>query len=303
MKNSNWTSADIPSQHGKLFLITGANSGLGLEAAKVLTAKGAAVVMAVRDLEKGKNAVDQIRKEIPGSNPALMHLDLADLDAIRSFSEEFHSRYDRLNVLMNNAGVMWPKKRMATKQDFEIQFGTNHLGHFLLTGLLLDLLKKTQGARVVNQSSIAHRMMADIHFDDLNWKQSYDKIKAYAQSKLANLLFTYELDRRFKAHGIPAIAVASHPGVSSTNLFRYSGAMVNLFNNYFAQKAWMGALPILRAATEESLKGSEFIGPTGMMGVRGYPRLVRSTAKSHDVELARRLWTVSEKLTGISYDF
>ncbi|MFO7656100.1 MAG: oxidoreductase [Bacteroidales bacterium] len=301
--NDNWTTAKIPSQQGRVILITGANSGLGLEAAKELSKKGAMVVMAVRNLEKGKAALAKITGEYPEAQVELMHLDLSDLGSVQQFSDTFHSKYSKLDILMNNAGVMYPAKRELTKQGFEVQFGINHLGHYALTGLLLDLIKKTPQSRVVTQSSIAHRTFGDIYFNDLNFEKRYNKFMAYAQSKLANLLFTYELDRRFKENKIDAIATVAHPGVTITNLFRSSGKVIGYFTNLIAQKVDMGTLPILRAATEEGLRGGEYFGPTKMMDMRGYPKLVKSSKKSYDVKLANELWSVSETLTNITYDF
>lgn len=307
MVTDQWTADSIPQQKGKVFLVTGANSGLGFEATKVLAAKGAHVVMAVRNLDKGNEAVERIRSENPGSDLELMNLDLADFESIRKFSEEFHSKHSSLDVLINNAGVMSPPERVTTKQDFELQFGTNHLGHFLLTGLLLDILRNTPDSRIAVQSSIVHKSKfyrADIHFDDLNWEKAYNKNHSYSQSKLANLLFAYELDRRLKAHNIPTIVTAAHPGYSSTNLQKNFGFFVSVIGNaLIAQDASIGALPILRAATEEGLNGSEYFGPTRMGETRGYPEKVRSSDKSYDRELAAKLWDVSEKLTGFSYSF
>jgi len=304
MANQRWTSANIPDQSGKNILITGANSGLGLEAATVLSQKGAHVIMAVRNPDKGKEAVAHIKSINPAAKLDLMQLDLGDLDSIRRFSQAFHAKYNTLNVLMNNAGIMVPPKRETTKQGFEIQFGTNHLGHFALTGLLLNIIKNTPQAVVATQSSIMHKIGGDIHFDDLNWERKYDKSKAYAQSKLANLLFTYELDRKLKAAYINAIATASHPGYTETNLQRTSGFFVtNIMNKIVAQKVEMGTLPILRAATDNSLKGGEYVGPTQVMETRGYPEIVKSNNKSYDKQVAAKLWDVSEKLTGVHFNF
>jgi len=307
METENWTADSIPSQQGKIILVTGANSGLGFEASRVLSSKGACVVMTVRNLESGKAAAEKIKGEYPDAKLDIMGLDLSDFKSIRHFSDEFHSRYSQLHVLINNAGVMAPQKRELTKQYFEIQFGVNHLGHFLLTGLLLDLLKKTPHSRIAVQSSLVHKReqyKADIHFDDLNWEKSYNKDHAYGQSKLANLLFTYELDRRLKAHSIPIIVAAAHPGYTKTNLQKNYGFFVSvILNNLVAQNVKVGTLPILRAATDESLKGAEYFGPTKMGEMRGYPELVKSSDKSYDEDLAKQLWDVSEKLTGIVYDF
>ena len=199
---SNWTITNIPAQADKTILITGANSGLGLEAAKVLSKKGARVIMAVRNLQKGNAALEEIKKENPNAKLDLMQLDLSDFDSIRQFSSVFHTKYTQLDVLINNAGVMDPAQREVTKQNFEIQFGTNHLGHFLLTGLLLEVLKKTPNSRIAVQSSLVHKLKhlkPDIYFDDLNWEKYYNSMQAYAQSKLANLFFAYELDRKLKS--------------------------------------------------------------------------------------------------------
>jgi len=307
MATVNWTAGNIPSQKGKTILITGANSGIGLEATKVLSRKGAHVIMAVRNLKKGKLALESIKKELPNAKLDLMYIDLSDLNSIRTFSDEFHAKYSQLHTLINNAGVMNPPKREVTKQNFEIQFGTNHLGHFLLTGLLLDILKNTSNSRISIQSSIVHKtesMKPDIHFDDLNFEKSYNRDQAYAQSKLANLLFAYELDRRLKVNNINTLVSAAHPGYTKTNLQVNSGFMMSvILNNLLAQNVKIGALPILRAATEENVKGSEYFGPTKLKELRGYPELVKSSDKSYDKDLAKKLWEVSEKLTGTKYTF
>ncbi|MGD9993640.1 MAG: oxidoreductase [Salinivirgaceae bacterium] len=299
----NWTTESIPDLTGKTIIITGANSGLGLEASRQLSLKGATVIMAVRNRDKGEKAIQEIKKQHPQASLDLIPLDLADLDSVHAFASEFQEKYSQLDVLINNAGVMFPPKRELSKQGFEIQFAINHLGHFALTGLLLKMFKTSPGSRVVSQSSMAHKMMGDIHFDDLQGEKNYQKMKFYAQSKLANLLFTYELDRLFKAHNINAIATAAHPGLSATNLFRSSGSLVEFFSSLIGQKASWGALPVLRAATEDALTGSEFFGPRGWFEISGHPVRVKSTPKSHHTELARKLWKVSEELTGVSFDF
>jgi NAD(P)-dependent dehydrogenase (short-subunit alcohol dehydrogenase family) len=259
--------------------------------------------MAVRNPDKGRLAIDEIKAQHPEAHLDLMSLDLADLDSVHDFAGEFQLKYSQLDVLINTAGVMFPPQRELSKQGFEIQFAVNHLGHFALTGLLLKMLKTSPGSRVVSQSSMAHKMMGDIHFSDLHGEKNYQKMKFYAQSKLANLLFTYELDRLFKAHNIDAIATASHPGLSATNLFRSSGPLVEFFSSLIGQKASWGALPVLRAATEKALSGAEFFGPRGWFEISGHPVRVKSTPKSHDKELARKLWEVSEELTGVRFDF
>jgi len=307
MATKNWTADDIPSQQGKTILITGANSGLGLEASKVLSSKGAQVVMTARNLKSGNEAISLIKKENANAKLDLMQLDLSDFASIHKFSQEFHQKYKQLDVLINNAGVMFPVKRKLTKQNFEVQFGTNHLGHFLLTGLLLDILKSTPNSRIAIQSSGQHKAKMgkpDIHFDDLNFDKGYNKFIAYSQSKLANLLFAYELDRRLKANQIDMTVVAAHPGYTKTNLTRHTGFFVQaIITNILAQKVEMGTLPILRAATDTSVTGGEYFGPTKMNEMHGYPELVKSSDKSYDKELAKKLWKVSEQLTQIIYNF
>jgi len=307
MATQKWTEANISSQEGKTVLITGANSGLGLQAATVLSEKGANVIITARNVEKGQGAIAGIKRKLPNAKIELMQLDLADFNSIRKFSEEFHHKYSQLNILINNAGIMSPKHREATQQNMEIQFGVNHLGHFLLTGLLLDILKNTPYSRTVVQSSNAHHetfMKPAIHFDDLNWEKSYNRFQAYSQSKLANLLFAYELDRKLKANKINMIVTAAHPGWTKTNLQNSMGFFVTrILNNIIGQDLAVGTLPILRAATEENLKGTEYFGPTKMNGLRGNPELIQSSEQSYDLALAKKLWEVSEKITGIAYNF
>jgi len=307
MATENWTADNIPSQQGKTILITGANSGLGLEATKVLSSKGAHIIMTVRNLESGNEAIFKIKKENPNAKLELMQLDLSDFASIHKFSDEFHRKHKQLDVFINNAGVMTPPKRELTKQNFEIQFGTNHLGHFLLTGLLLDVLKNTPNSRIAIQSSVLHKMemgKPDIYFDDLNFDKQYNKDVAYAQSKLANLFFAYELDRQLKANSIGITVVAAHPGWTKTNLQRHAGFfMQRIMDNIIGQKVEIGALPILRAATDTNVKGGEYFGPTRWKELRGYPELVTSSDKSYDKQIAKRLWEVSEKLTNINYNF
>jgi NAD(P)-dependent dehydrogenase (short-subunit alcohol dehydrogenase family) len=307
MATKNWTAVDIPSQQGKTILITGANSGLGLEATRVLSSKGAHVIMTARDLKKGNEAISLIKKENASAKLDIMQLDLSDFASIHQFSQEFHQKYKQLDVLINNAGVMFPVKRELTKQKFEVQFGTNHLGHFVLTGLLLDILKSTPNSRIAIQSSGQHKAKMgkpDIHFDDLNFDKGYNKYIAYTQSKLANLLFAYELDRQLKANKIDITVATAHPGYTKTNLTRHTGFFVQaIITNILAQKVEIGTLPILRAATDTSVTGGEYFGPTKMNEMRGHPELVKSSDKSYDKELAENLWKVSEKLTQIIYNF
>ncbi|TDX12839.1 oxidoreductase [Flavobacterium sp. S87F.05.LMB.W.Kidney.N] len=307
MTTKHWTADDIPSQQGKTILITGANSGLGLEASRVLSSKGAHVIMTARNLKSGKEAISLIKNKNANAKLDLMQLDLSDFASIHQFSQEFHKKYKQLDVLINNAGVMFPAKRELTTQKFEVQFGTNHLGHFLLTGLLLDILKSTPNSRIAIQSSGQHKAKMgkpDIYFDDLNFNKAYNKYVAYSQSKLANLLFAYELDRQLKANKIDITVVAAHPGYTKTNLVRHTGFFVQaVITNILAQSVEMGTLPILRAATDTNVKGGEYFGPTKMNEMQGYPELVRSSDKSYDKELAGKLWKVSEKLSQIIYNF
>ncbi len=305
----NWTTDSMPDLTGKITVVTGANSGLGYETARALVQKGAQVVIASRDTTKGQEAVSKLQSERPKGSVMFMQLDLANLALVRSFSEAFAKQFKALDLLINNAGVMHLPYR-ETMDGFEMQFGTNHLGHFALTGLLLPVLLKTPTARVVTVSSSLHRS-GHINFDDLNAKSNYNEYKAYSQSKLANLLFTYELERKLKAHGSDTIAVAAHPGYSATNLqfgaARMTGSilrerMMQIANIIIAQSAAMGALPTLYAATSPTLQGGEYIGPKGFQELRGYPTIVKSNAESNDLSVAARLWTISEQLTGVQYE-
>jgi NAD(P)-dependent dehydrogenase (short-subunit alcohol dehydrogenase family) len=300
-----WTAADIPSQKGRVAVITGANTGLGYETAAALAERGAHVILAVRNLDKGKDAAARITAQSPHADLALQELDLTSLASVRAAAEELRSGHDRIDLLINNAGVMYTPKE-TTKDGFEMQFGTNHLGHFAFTGLLLDRLLPVVGSRVVTVSSMGHRILADIHFDDLQWERRYNRVAAYGQAKLANLLFTYELQRRLAPQGT-TIAAAAHPGGSNTELGRYTPrAMrpaVDLFFSVIAQDAAMGALPTLRAATDPAVLGAQYYGPDGFAETRGYPKIVASSAKSHDLDRQRRLWAVSEELTGVVYPF
>ena len=300
MSAARWTVADVPPQAGRTVVITGANTGLGFEAAKALAGAGATVVLACRDLAKADRAV----AAIGGDRVQTVRIDLASLESVRDAAAELAQRHPRLDLLINNAGLMWPPFGQ-TADGFELQFGTNHLGHFALTGLLLPALLAVPGSRVVTVSSMGHRT-GRIDFDNLQAQRHYGRHDAYARSKLANLMFTYELQRRLAAAGVGTIAVAAHPGGSRTELSRHSGRLVRLEQRWigqrFSQDAAMGALPILRAAVDPDAAGGDYYGPGGWLEVRGYPRKVRSSRRSHDVAVQRRLWTESERLTGVVFE-
>ena len=258
------------------------------------------MILACRSREKAEHAVEKINSTHPHSLTEYMHLDLSDLSSVKDFALEFNAKYKRLDILINNAGVMAIPKKTLTVDGFEMQFGTNHLGHFALTHYLMENILSTSGSRIVNISSIAHKQ-GSVDFNNLNAEKRYGAWTQYRLSKLSNLLFTYELDRRLKRIGRDSMAVAAHPGYSATNLQK-SSKIFSILNKYFAQSAYMGALPTLYAATVQSLKGGEYIGPSGLMEFWGNPMQVDSTKISHDIKLAERLWTVSEELTKIKYD-
>ena len=296
---SKWTTANIPDQTGRTAVITGANTGLGFETAAALAAKGASVVLAVRNLDKGKEAARRIERATPGAQVQLRELDLSSLDSIRAAADELRSNHESIDLLINNAGVMFTPKS-TTKDGFELQFGTNHLGHFALTNLLLDRVLAATGSRIVTVSSQGHRFVRGIRFDDLQADRSYRRVGAYGQAKLANLLFTYELQRRLT--GTNTIAVAAHPGGSKTELTRnlppLVAAATRLAEPLF-QSADMGALPTLRAATDPGVLGGQYFGPDGFAEQRGHPKVVASSVASHDTDAQRRLWAVSEELTSV----
>jgi len=298
--NNQWTSENIPDQSGRVAIVTGANSGIGYETARALAHKGATVIMACRSVEKGQVAAHKIQDEDPQGTVAVMALDLANLSSVRDFAEGFKREFQRLDLLINNAGVMMLPDCTKTADGFEMQFGTNHLGHFALTGLLLETISRTPGARVVMVSSTAERF-GRMNFDNLNAEQLYDKQAAYGQSKLANLLFTAELQRRFEAASMDAIAVAAHPGWTTTNLQRHT--RLRLLNPIFAQGPEMGALPTLYAATSPDVRGGDYFGPGGFMQMRGYPTKVKPTDRSKDEADAKKLWEVSEEVTGITFNW
>ena len=288
----------MPDQSGRVAIVTGANSGIGYEAAAALARHGATVVLACRNTETAATAAEQM-----GGTTQVEKLDLSSLSSVRDFAERIRATHSKVDLLVNNAGVMWTP-RTTTADGFELQFGTNHLGHFALTGLLLDLLLPVEGSRVVTVSSFGHKT-GRIHFDDLQLENRYGRHRAYAQSKLANLMFTYELQRRLAAAGAPTIAVAAHPGTAHTELTKNSPGPLHALNKAFgrvvAQTAAMGALPTLRAATDPSVNGGEYYGPAGIGEQHGPPKLVGSTQRSHNTADQQRLWDVSEKLTGVTF--
>jgi NAD(P)-dependent dehydrogenase (short-subunit alcohol dehydrogenase family) len=297
-----WTASDIPDQSGRIVVVTGANSGLGYDTAAILADKGAHVVLAVRNLDKGKQAVDRIKAASPNAVVALQQMDLSSLDSVRKAADELRAAHPRIDLLINNAGVMYVPTRETTKDGFEMQFGTNHLGHFALTGLLLDNMLSVDGSRVVTVSSVGHRILARIHFDDPHLQRKYNRVEAYGQSKLANLMFTYDLQRRLQLKGAPTAALAAHPGFSDTELMRYLPDFIPSFVWRVAtQPADKGALPSLRAATDPDARGGQYYGPDGIGEVKGSPKVVASSAQSRDEELQRRLWSLSEELTGVTY--
>jgi len=302
-----WTDQAIGDQRGRTVVVTGANAGIGFETAKVLAGRGAAVVLACRDIRKATDAAGRITDAVPGATVDVVPLDLASLASVRQAAGQIRSRYPRLDLLINNAGLMMPPYG-RTEDGFELQIGTNHLGHFALTGLLLDRLLATPGSRIVTVSSFAHRQ-GRIDLDDLHFQQrAYRPAAAYGQSKLANLLFTYELQRRLAAAGAQTIAVALHPGAVPTDLQRHASAAMrvagNLLMSWLGQPdATMGALATLRAATDPLVRGGQYYGPGGLLGWSGYPEPAQSTPRSHDTDMQQRLWARSETLTGASYRF
>jgi NAD(P)-dependent dehydrogenase (short-subunit alcohol dehydrogenase family) len=299
-----WDAEQIPDQSGRTAIVTGANSGLGLVTARELARAGASVVMACRNLEKGHAAVDEVRAAVPDAQVQLDELDLASLASMRAFADRFKAPHDGLDLLINNAGVMGSPRR-RTADGFELQFGTNHLGHFALTGLLIEAMEGRPDGRVVTMSSNAHKLGA-IAFDNLGGERRYFRWRAYAQSKLANLLFALELDRRLRAAGSTVKSLAAHPGYAATNL-QHAGppgidsAVMRVTNSLMAQSEEMGALPELYAATAPGLEGGTYVGPDGVAEQRGRPEPVSPNRAARDEAAARRLWEVSEELTGVRF--
>ena len=307
MSEKKWTLDRIPDLSGKIILITGANSGLGLVSSKAMAARGATVIMACRSLSKGEKARLEILQAFPQAKIELAELDLANLETINSFSQWFLSRFDRLDILLNNAGIMMTPYQL-TKDGFESQMGTNHLGHYALSGLLMELIRKTPNARVVTVSSMAHKR-GEMDFSNLLFSngKEYNPIRAYSRSKLSNLLFTFELQRFFERHQIDAISVAAHPGAANTNLFNHlvpefiKKTLVPVVS-FMVQSADMGALPQLRAAVDPDVKGGSFYGPGGFFEFTGYPKEVKAIPSAYDLTSAEELWKESATLTGVRFD-
>ncbi len=303
-----WGASDIPDLTGQTIIVTGANSGLGFATATALAAHGASVVMAVRDAQKGARAFDQIKTRVPHALVEVSPLDLANLASIRQFATQFMATHSRLDVLVNNAGVMAIPYR-TTADGFEMQFGTNHLGHFALTGELFPLLTQRARTRVVTLSSFVHRT-GKINFADLNGKQRYRPWAAYAQAKLANLLFAFEFQRRVNQAGIPLLSLVVHPGYAATNLQSVGPQMEGnqimrigsqIGNVLFAQSADNGALPTLYAATAPDVTGGTFYGPDSFGGMRGHPTETKAAPQAYDLAVAKQLWQVSEDATHVHY--
>ncbi len=305
-----WTADQMPDQTGRIAVITGANSGLGYETALALARKGAHIIMAVRNTRKGEVARAEILKQVPQASVELMRLELGSQQAIRAFAAAYRARFNRLDMLINNAGLM-ATPYGKTEDGFETQLGVNHLGHFALTGLLIDLLIATSGSRVVTVSSSA-QYLGKINFANLHGEHGYHRYMAYCHSKLANVLFAFELQRRLDAAGAGTLSFAVHPGLAHTNLqmntadnnhTEWERAMYKIVLGAVAQSQAQGALPELYAATAPGLKGGTHYAPDGILGGRGYPIQRRAAGAAYDRQTAARLWQVSEELTGVHYEF
>ncbi len=299
MTQGNWDSRNIPDQTGRTVIVTGANSGIGFETARALASKNACVILACRNQNKGSAAVDKIRQDLPHADVRFLPLDLSDLASVKTFADQVNQDYSRLDLLINNAGVMIPPYG-KTAEGFELQMGTNHLGHFALTGRLIEMIRSTPESRVVSVSSMAHKG-GNIDFSDLHWEhRKYKPWKAYGDSKIANLYFIFGLANRLAAEGSHVITAASHPGWTATELQRNSG-LASFFNPFFAQNTAMGALPTLYAACGPDVQSKGYFGPGGRLEVKGYPKQVRASSRSQNKEIGDRLWQMSEKLTGVPF--
>jgi NAD(P)-dependent dehydrogenase (short-subunit alcohol dehydrogenase family) len=299
MTNTKWNTQNIPDQKGKVVIITGATSGLGKEAAKVFAQKGATVIMPVRNAEKAKSVSEEILKFNPNSKIDVKSLDLSSLNSIKLFADDILKSYNQLDILINNAGIMYcPYSK--TQDGFEMQMGTNHLGPYALTAQLMPLLIKTANSRIVNTASLAH-LTGNIDFEDINWEnRKYKTMQAYADSKIANLYFHYELAKKLKGQNNAPLVIAAHPGWTKTELDRHIG-IVGIISSIIGQKATMGVLPTLRAATDPDAISGDYFGPDGFREMRGNPIKVKSNAMSLNTQKAEQLWTLSEQLTRIKY--
>ena len=300
----NWTIHDIPSQEGKLYLITGANSGTGFAATKALAQKGAKIIMAIRNMEKGRNAASKIKNEVPDAKLEVMHLDLADLNSIEKFVAEFTNHHRKLDVLINNAGIALPNERTETKQGFESHFGVNHLGHFALTGKLLPLLKATKNARIVTVASfVPKQKKSTINWADLQYTHNFDGMTSYGQSKLANIMFGLQLDKKLKKSTISAISVLANPGFTKSGMQKDMGFIAKLMTFFMSHSKEIGMLSILRCAVDPNVKGGEFYGPLKLKEMRGHPELTKAPEPALVEEDRQKLWELSEQMTNTIYDF
>lgn len=299
--NNKWNFESLPVQNGRTAIVTGANVGLGYETALALAGKGFEVIIAARNQQKAEKAVESIKQKYSQASVKYLHLNLSSLKSVRHFADEYLTMHQKLDLLINNAGIMMPPYSL-TEDGFESQFGTNYLGHFLLTGLLLPAMNNISNSRIVSLSSMAHKP-GIIQFNDLNFAKNYNKIKAYSQSKLACLMFAYELNRKLKKSGSCTLSVAAHPGVSSTNLGNNLSPVLRYFFPKIGQPAEAGAMPILMAALENAATGGEYYGPDGFMELRGNPTIVGSSRLSKNIEVAEKLWQVSEKFVGFRFKF
>ncbi len=299
MTQNKWDASHIPDQTGKTVIVTGANSGIGFETARALAEKNAGVILACRNRDKGQAAVEKIRNDHPHADVRFLSLNLSDLASVKTFADQINRDYSRLDLLINNAGVMIPPYG-KTAEGFELQMGTNHLGHFALTGRLIEMIRTTPESRIVSVSSMAHKG-GNIDFSDLHWNhRKYKPWKAYGDSKIANLYFIFGMADRLAAEGSQVITAAAHPGWTATELQRNSG-LASFFNPFFAQNTTMGALPTLNAACGPDVTSKDYFGPGGRFEVKGYPMKVRASSRSRNKEIGDRLWKMSEKLTGVTF--
>jgi len=294
-----WNIDKLPSQQGKVAIVTGANSGIGYQTTIGLVKKNFEVIMACRNMQKAEEVKAKILLKHPRANIKLMMLDLSNLADVRKFADDFKIHYNKLDLLLNNAGIMMSPYKV-TQDGFENQLATNYIGHFALTGLLLPLLISTPKSRIVNLSSLSFKW-AKINFDDLHGLKGYSKRTAYGQSKRACLIFAFELNKRLAFANYSTISVAAHPGLAKTNLDQYFPSLIRPLGSLFLQPAEIGALPVLYAALSDDIKGGEFIGPDGFQQLRGYPTLVEADEYTNDEEVAKNLWQVSEEMTDVFY--